>query len=899
MRLSLLCFVVVCTAFTSSCALFDSTCDESDRYCLGNPFTAGGYGDPCDHDRDCRQGLFCIDHECKPNGTTKRGEKCRLTAECMQPDYCGTCNEGDKSEYANCIPPTSAAGTASLIRVCQEAGTATLDDNCGNTGECVHGLICEAPDFSAEGVASLGELASLSGQCKEGGEGEQGDPCETVADCLPGLTCVDKQLYCDATMLCGDASIEEGAKICALDLELPPIPPLWKGLECPAVEDDDPTVAYFHVPRSGEDDPTEFFSLPFPNDIRRDGNGVDLSQYPVPPPTLGLPIVNRYVDAAAKQPGFSTNPTVYFRFSHPYSMNNAVVQQAISLIDITDKTQPEYNQIRGIEWHTTAGRVSNYICPHWLGIKPTLGSPLQAGRTYAAIITRALPPQKGGAFARSPDFDAMLSGSEPGDAALAAAYATYAPLRAWITDTNQSADNILSAAVFTTQSAEALIEGMRAAIHADALPTISDATVCASENTVSPCESIETVKKDGVDVMEDRGKCTISPDFTVIHARIKLPIFQKGTPPYRVPEDGGDLKLDINGRPAIERREDICVAISVPTAPMPPTGFPVLVYAHGTGGNFAGEMDQSGFAGAVARGSVPSVLVAIDMPQHGSRRGEGVKDEPDGLFYNFLNPQAARDNVLQGAGDLMAMVRWVKESGGLAAGDPLPTGVLFDPTRIALMGHSQGATHSSLMVSFEPDIVGAVLSGNGGALAQSLMTKTSPVDIASVIPFGLQDPDKGFKLAGGDFNPALSAVQWVFDVADPVNYATYLVQQPRTLAPQGHHVFMTWGVGDTYSPEETQRAYVRAVGRQMLAVSPVFTPLTIAMGEEQWPTSPPGLTANTLIGGAQRTVGVRQYNPKGDTDGHFVGTSPSQDGRPDVERFLNQLLSNTTPTIGQ
>jgi hypothetical protein len=370
MRLSLLSLAVACLSSSTSCTLFESTCAESDRACLGSPLTAGGYGDPCKHDRVCRQGLFCIDGECKPNGTTQRGERCRLTDECMAPDYCGTCTEADTGEYANCIPSTSSAGTAALIRVCQEAGTATLDDDCGTTGDCVHGLICEPPDLSSQGVASLGELASLSGLCRDDGFGEQGDPCETVSDCLAGLTCIDKQLFCDYTMLCGDAGVEEGERICALDIELPPLPPLWEGLECPRVATADPALAYFHVPRSGENDPTEFFSLPFPNDARRTQRGVDLSQYPVPPADLGLPIVNRYIDAAAQQPGFSTNPTIFFRFSHPYAMNNAEVQAAISLVDVTDKNQPEYNQMPGgIEWHTTSGRVSNYICPHWLGIK--------------------------------------------------------------------------------------------------------------------------------------------------------------------------------------------------------------------------------------------------------------------------------------------------------------------------------------------------------------------------------------------------------------------------------------------------------------------------------------------------------------------------------------------------
>ena len=39
--------------------------------------------------------------------------------------------------------------------------------------------------------------------------------------------------------------------------------------------------------------------------------------------------------------------------------------------------------------------------------------------------------------------------------------------------------------------------------------------------------------------------------------------------------------------------------------------------------------------------------------------------------------------------------------------------------------------------------------------------------------------------------------------------------------------------------------------------------------------------------------------PRGGSDGHFVSVSTGQDGRPDAERFLDQLLAGQTPTIGQ
>ena len=102
-----------------------------------------------------------------------------------------------------------------------------------------------------------------------------------------------------------------------------------------------------------------------------------------------------------------------------------------------------------------------------------------------------------------------------------------------------------------------------------------------------------------------------------------------------------------------------------------------------------------------------------------------------------------------------------------------------------------------------------MLSGVGGHLTSSLLTKTSPVDIASIVPIGLQDPDSGFRLAAGIFNPALSIIQSVFDSVDPINYARHIRSTPLAATDGGQSVFVTYGVGDTFSPEKTQLAYLR------------------------------------------------------------------------------------------
>jgi pimeloyl-ACP methyl ester carboxylesterase len=596
-----------------------------------------------------------------------------------------------------------------------------------------------------------------------------------------------------------------------------------------------------------------------------------------------LPYVERYVSVAQEDlDGFSTNPVVFFRFSQPYDFGTVDCKDAglcsIRIVDIT-KASPEYDTKASLEWKTTKGPLSNYICPHWLALRRPAGSPLRPNTTYAAILTNDIRPEAGGSYARGKDFAAMLASSQPSDDALKSAWDAYAPLRAWIADKGMNESSILNAAVFTTQDPEAVLPKLRQQLQADAVPAVSDLTRCESENTQSPCED-----------SAGRGKChAASSELVEIHGHISLPIFQQGTPPYKLVEDGGGFTLDSSGAPAIQNHTDVCFAMSVPAAAPPASGYPVLVFAHGTGGSFADEMGGSGFAQTVATGSVPAVLVAIDMPEHGARRGSST-DSPEDLFYNFLNPRAARDNVLQGAADLMSVVRWVSQGGLTAAQSPTSKAVPFDPNRIALMGHSQGATHSSVMVSHEPNVIGVVLSGNGGHLTSSLLHKSSPVDIASVLPLGLLDPDSSFKLAGAGYNPALSILQMVFDRADPVNYARRLLIEPSSDVPTGQHVFMTEGIGDTYSPNETAAAYLLA-GHITLA-EPVLSRVGVS-------SAPAPLSENESVGATPRTIGARQYMPKNGVDGHFVAVDPGQDGRPDVERFLDRLLAGKSPAIGQ
>jgi pimeloyl-ACP methyl ester carboxylesterase len=849
-------FALVAALSAGGCSVLESTCKEDDRDCLAPTFKRA-IGGECLRISDCRDGLFCIEGSCQPNGESIEGQDCLLSAECSDGLYCTTFGELQVTRYY---------GT------CQPEGPGAVGDSCLTVAECQAGLTCLLRGFEG-------------GKCVMAGDVDYGMECAGPGDCMAGLICLPT-LSKPGEFSCNKPPGE---------VEMPNLP-YWDGVQCEKVAEDDPAEALFAVPRTGEE-PGEFYSLPFPNDVRLKNGKLDLSGHPAPPDSTGLPLLKRYLDAAEQDmDGFSTNAVAYFRFSHEFDWES-VDDDTVDLVDITPGS-PTYDTQEPLLWKTTKGNVSQYICPHWLALRRPTGTVLRPRTTYAAIVTTGVRQPDNKPFRRSADLDRLLSDAAPADPDLAHAHQVYAPLRAWLAETATDPATILNAAVFTTHDPEAVLPALRQVVRDEGAASVSDLTLCDGE-TKSPCEDAS-----------GRGACHApgtSVPFHEIHGRIRLPNFQHGTAPYLEPEAGGGFELDSDGKPVPSGSIDVCFALAIPKAAEPPAGYPVMIHGHGTNGAFSSQLSPGGLAYDMATAGVPAATLAIDLPQHGARRGES-SESPEILFYNFLNPRAARDNVMQGSADMLGLVQWVG-AGGLSAGES-PTGeaIRFDTEHIALFGHSQGATHAALVASYEPDLDGVLLSGVGGHLISSLLAKKSPIDVASVLPFVLFDPD-GDELAADSYNPALALIQMYFDRVDPINYAHRLRSEPSALNPGGVDLFMTYGLDDSYSPEDTQQAYAKA-GR-LTHVENVLVPMGLQVASEP-------LTMSDTLDGQPRTIGVRQYAPveiaaptedtsdetKGQSadgttvlEGHFVSTRDPV-ARGHVVRFVSQVLAGQRPQIG-
>lgn len=797
----------------------DPGCEETDA---GAPLQ-GAIGKACKTSTQCTGALKlgCVEGKCALLGNLPEGTRCNVTGECDEGLYCAI--EAD--------------------RTCTKAGDATEGTRCEATGECERGLVCT--------------YSGLVRKCVEGGDGDLGDTCSSTSSCLAGL-------------LCPPATPSQPKRVCVpTPQKLPEV--AWSGLVCEA--DNGAARAYFHVPRGDKSD-KDFFRLPFPNDVRKKKGRLDLEGFPSPGDLLGVgDLVGNYVKAAERDlDGFATNAVVYFRFSKPYAPAS-VADKTLLLYNI-DPDSAGYGRAISRTWGTTSpdDQITRYVCPNWLNLRTGPGAPLAPNTTYAVILTNGIKPRAGGeAFARDADLDALLNGKAPSDATMAAAHKAYAPLRDFIAEGKVDADDILNAAVFTTQTPTTLISKLRDAVQASQTPSLKNVTVC-KKGVKSPCD-------DG----EERA-CGASDDYVEIHGLIRLPVYQSGEPPYET--KGGAIALSTNGTPKVVRSEDVCFGLALPKSAPPAEGYPVAIYGHGTGGSF-----KSGISDLAATAtSVGAAVLTIDLPQHGSRK-HGSALGSDELFFNFVNPDAALGNVAQGSADLLSLVKWATVVNQPASSD-FGQAVKFDASRIALFGHSQGATHTSLMTPYANDVAGVVLSGLGGDLSEGLISKQSPIDLSVALPVLLGDPEakpydvKSCPACVGSNHPVYALLQAFFERVDPVNFGSGLTKLPEDGTAK--HVFMTYGLGDTYAPESTQRAYAISAGLPHVGEE-------LSKLYKNGPVPAPQ-ASNVKIGDFSVTQGVSQYKPKSGEDGHFVYLGA---GKADWQRFLKALLQGETPEIGQ
>lgn len=756
---------------------------------------------------------------------------------------------GDTQQGDACVVSVECADDLQCIDgVCAPAGDGGEGDACGSDADCERGLRCA--------------IVGLSAACVRDGDGDVGASCDSSRDCLSGLACLASD---------GDE------QACTVGPRgLPNFGGAWPGVDCESIDEDAPVRAYFEVPGAKDALEGDFFRLPFPNDVRIDDGKLDLDGFPTPgAEPLGVDPVMLYVDAITEsESAWGAYPTVLFRFSGAIDFESFRDErlETVHFVDVTPGAE-QLGQSAGFRWFTFSSR-GRYVCQNWFAVRRPVGAPLLPRHTYAVWLTTDGRAQNGDRIERAENLVSVLDSEEPDDSALARAYEAFEPFRAFLDTEEIDPDTVLNASVITVAEVRDPMQELAEAVAAEDVPEASDWVRCA-DGVDSPCPDATTSRACGAE----------NDDYDEYHALITLPIFQQGEAPYR--DEGGDVKTS-----GPVRTEKVCMALTVPKAvSMPDEGWPLVVFAHGTGGSFrnhvvpevAGALAQAEFDGT----RVPFAVLGIDQVEHGPRRGDS-SDPPENLFFNFLNPAAGRGNPLQGAADQLSLARFAaaldvpaSESGGDA--------IVVNPDAIVFFGHSQGATEGSLMLPYSDVYKAAVLSGNGASLIDALLSKRRPVDIASIIPFILNDFDVDRSLFMGDYHPVLSLVQQWIDPADPLNFAEIAGFSPE---PDGmpKSIFQTYGLGDSFSPPQTLVTYARAA--RLTEVEPHASaeePDDLSLGQGDAPVCSNGPNNVTLA--------LRQYGPPSGSDGHFVAFEVPGANR-DVVRFLAAAALGHVPPAG-
>ncbi len=287
--------------------------------------------------------------------------------------------------------------------------------------------------------------------------------------------------------------------------------------------------------------------------------------------------------------------------------------------------------------------------------------------------------------------------------------------------------------------------------------------------------------------------------------------------------------------PAPLKRSDQTVPLLLtrPRGEAPESGWPVVVFLHGIGGN---RSQMFGIAGTLAAAGF--VTVAIDQPLHGLPPGhplrvpgttertfdadldeDGVVDDSGAHFINLSSPLTSRDNLRQSVSDQINLVRSL---GQLQAGTQ-DYGDRIDLQRIHFLGHSLGGIVGGTLLGVNGDIKAASLAMPGGGIGKLL--DASPT-FGPIVAGGLEAA-AGIKKGTDSYEIFLRFAQLAVDPADPVNWAS------RATSERSVHLIEV--LGDTVVPNTALDTAAVIIPGYLSGT----TPLASAMGLTTKSVSPP------------------------------------------------------------
>ncbi len=604
-------------------------------------------------------------------------------------------------------------------------------------------------------------------------------------------------------------------------------------------------------PASGE----PYFAAPWPDDRRLSAAGT-LTTLDFPNPENGTLFSTTLQTANGLVHGWGLSSPIYLPFTGAIDPNSLPASPAASLtgsaslfLAAIDPSSRFYGRRVPLEWDFI-DPPTLWLPGHVLAARPVRGFPLEPKTRYALVVTTAVKDKSGAAVGPEASFRDALQGK--GSAA-----AWWKPLVAFLGKQEIPVDQVAGATIFTTQ------------------PILDEMLAMRDYVESLPRPQVENLKF-----------IRTSNGFSLFEGTYPAPNFMHGTPPYEF--SGGQFEWDQHGQPIPAVTEDMRVAVCVPDSAMPPRGYPVVFYSHGTGGDFETAADDGTCELLAAKGIA---TFGIDQVLHGTRAPAGATcfgQTVDVCFFNIVNAPAGRNLMRQSAIDHVSLRRLAEGLEIPPSIDPGGRDITFDHALLGFRGHSQGGLTGALYAAIARHLDAAMLSGAGGHLTTTILERTGDVNLKALLESSLFLDIAG-KESLDQFHPALALMQTLADVADPISYARYWFEEP---VGERRSVLMMSGTADQDTPIETHEALAIAGGLPQLdngceRAIPAFALAGLL------PAAPP-LTGNIPKSGdlPAVTAAIREF-PGQD---HFVSfNDPSAVAQ--IGAYFQSLFANGIPTI--
>jgi hypothetical protein len=574
--------------------------------------------------------------------------------------------------------------------------------------------------------------------------------------------------------------------------------------------------------------PANFYSFPFPSDLRLNKTGgPDYSGLPLNPANT---LLNGMVTEAGNRAGFSTLAVGYFRFTGPLKTLTATTfipagpPSSILLLDV-DPTSPD----RGTFFPTVAANAPEdiYTAANVVSVAAEPGFVLYPKRQYAYVILREQLDAKGEKLAVAPTLALLAAGKTPPGGAAAAKL--YAPL--WETlklpAVDIAADDVAAATVFTTGDEVAVTSAM-----SDALVMAYSAPITGLTATAGDADAGSTY-----------------PRICELQGTITLPQFQTGTTPFV--SSGGVFVLGADGVPVKQGEAAVPIAISIPTTgTMPAAGYPLTLYFHGTGGVSTEFIDRGPMLtpdGGQTPGQGPAyVLAPFGFAMAGAslptspQRVPGTNSNTDPPAYIQLTNLPAllgtfRQGVIEQRMFLAALAKLTIDPATLKTSCPavkVPKGQMihFDPNNFYSQGQSMGGMYANLITAVEPSFKAEVPTGAGGFwtyfIFQSAFVPNANGELN--LALGVKDGQLTF------MHPALSMVETGWEGIDPIVSVPRVSRRPLP-GTSPRPIYEPVGTMDLYFSEDVYNAVSTAYGHR-------------EVGSELWPQMQAELAEEKLGG---------------------------------------------------